>query len=123
VIFLANSFAAVINYKTGFYPPTPIQNNFQMLTEGCLTALQFSGPDAITVALIHPNFSEDGKITQHHTYTRKYLLDTARPNLQRVAEQAMELDAPRSPSENNCQWCLGKKNKVCPEYLRWVKNS
>jgi len=119
VIHLNPSKALIVNFKTGFYEPEPIQENAQMLAEAVLTSNEYMMPQELTVALIHPNVTVAGKISQTHTYQSEYLIYEAWPKLSSVAQAAMKPDAPRNPSRSACNFCLGKKTKTCPEWLEW----
>jgi len=118
VIHLSSQRALVINYKTGHYEPEPIRTNAQMLAEAVLVANEF-GVHEVTVVLIHPNFSVDGKISQFRTYGTGYLNGEARQKLAEASKKALRPDALRTPSRSACQFCLGKKTKTCPEWLEW----
>lgn len=118
VIHVLSNRALVVNFKTGFFPSTPIKHNRQMLCEGVLVAASGNWQfDHIVVALIHPNCAlEDGKISQ---YVRHSIIDLQRASrlFEKAVEDALDPDAPRVPSAKACLWCLGRKNKCCQEFL------
>jgi len=126
IIHYTHSRALVINYKTGHYPPTPINKNVQMETEGALAAINVrdEGKEltSVAVALIHPNCTVDGKVAQAHTYSVKHLLYDSVPKLDSAAREALKVDAPRRAGPH-CEWCRGKKHGICPENRVWSKSA
>jgi hypothetical protein len=117
VIHVLSRRVLIINYKTGFYAPTPIEKNRQMLCEAILVAHASSYLfDSVSVALIHPQVDIEGRISQHHTFDISHICMVA-PVFEMIATDAMNEDAPRSPSEKNCRFCKGQKNSMCPEFL------
>jgi hypothetical protein len=120
VIHVLSDRALCLNYKTGFYLPTPIQQNKQMKAEAILTA--FSGNflfKTISTALIHPNAPlEDGGISQH----AQWPIEQIKMDLEAfsaTARNVLKPDAPFRPSESNCKFCRGKKTGACHAYLEW----
>jgi hypothetical protein len=118
VVHIMANRALVINYKTGFYASDPIAKNYQMLTEGCCVHFHMDFLESLTIGLIHPNFEENGEISQHHTMPKSKWL-SIRKIITMGAIKAIEPDAPRTPGEKQCQWCLGKKTKACREYIEY----
>lgn len=112
--------ALIVNYKSGFYPVTPIKENWQMISEAILTAYHFNEIKKIYTCLIHPNAPlVDGSISQVESYDSEELLFN--PNfmlkLSKACYDALQANAPRTPGHKQCEWCHGKKQECCPEYL------
>lgn len=120
VIYFYGETALIINYKTGFYPVTPIHENWQMISEGILTAYHFQDVVDVMTCLIHPNAPlESGSISQVAYYTSNELLFANKylPSLLHACREALKPNASRTPSKEACMWCHGKKQGCCPEYL------
>jgi len=101
----------VLDDKSGWTIPPPIQINWQVRSEGALLADELDAREAV-IGLIHPHHPDS--LWEARVYNREqlnHLLDVVRANVR-------QLDLPnnrRIPGPIQCQWCPAKG--VCPEYI------
>jgi hypothetical protein len=101
----------VIDDKTGWTVPPPVETNWQIRSETALLAEIYDAREAVA-ALIHPHHPDS--LWQAHIYTRAEcdtLLEIVRHNVAAIQVE----DRPRIPGAIQCQYCTAKR--VCPEYL------
>jgi len=100
----------VVDDKTGWTTPPPIEVNWQVRSEGALLAERLDAEETV-VALIHPHHPDS--LWEAKVYSRRetdQLLDVTRHNVKKIQMP----DQPRIYGAIQCQWCPAKR--VCPEY-------
>lgn len=115
VIHKLGNRALVINYKTGFLQPIPIQENWQCKSEGVLAAFQYSLKQVVT-ALIHPNAPVGGDISQFYIMEYDEIVGD-HAILQAACVGAVQKEVRRTPGPW-CEFCKGCRHKACPEWLQ-----
>jgi hypothetical protein len=100
----------VIDDKTGWTTPPPIEINWQVRSEGALMAEVLDAREVI-VALIHPHHAES--LWEAKVYDRNQS-DGLLYVVRRMVQQIKLPDQRRIPGGIQCQWCQAKR--VCPEY-------
>lgn len=107
VIFVKKPLCVVINYKTGWYEPIAIDQNWQMIAE-CALAAEYFNCDYIVGVLLHPNAGK-GKQTRVFNRQELSLLATA---IDDAAVMAQQENAQRIPGIEQCHFC--RANAACP---------
>jgi hypothetical protein len=101
----------VLDYKTGWGLPPPLEINWQVRSEAALLCEMYDALEVV-IGLIHPHHPDS--LWEAKAYSRNELLgllDTVRHNVATIQLP----DQPRTPGPIQCQWCPAKR--VCPEYL------
>lgn len=110
IVYAQDNRALVIDYKTGWEEPDPIQINWQIRTLAVVTAENSDGEiDEVAGGIVAPNVSRELSLV---TYISEDLLQ-ARAEILAICEATKAPDAPRIPSESACRRCRGKLR--CPE--------
>lgn len=100
VIFVKKPFVYVVNYKTGWYEPIAIDQNWQMVAECALAIEQFNCQYAIGV-LLHPN-SGYGRQTR---FFKRLELDFLVKCCDEAALNALAEEAQKVPGLEQCTYC------------------
>jgi hypothetical protein len=114
IVMIEADRAMVINYKTGYADQTPIDENWQVLTEVIAVYDNFESLMEVTGVLLHPNcgFYTGEKLTmQYQTWTAAQI-ESAREILIKGVEMALSDNAARI-SGPQCGYCPCRG--ICPE--------
>jgi hypothetical protein len=101
----------VIDDKTGWMIPPPVQINWQIRSEGALLAELYDAEETV-VALIHPHHPDS--LWQARVYSRS-ATDNLLEIVRRGVETIQKPNQRRIAGSIQCQWCPAKR--VCPEYI------
>jgi hypothetical protein len=102
----------VLDNKTGWGLPPPIEINWQVRSEAALLCEMYDAQEVVA-GLIHPHHPDS--LWEAKVFKRKELLellDTVRHNVATIQLP----DQPRTPGPIQCQWCPAKR--ICPEYQK-----
>lgn len=99
-IYVKKPYCYVVNYKTGWYEPITIDNNWQIVAECALAAEQFNCEYVVGI-LLHPN---SGMGKQSKFFSRKELSIKARA-IDQAVENALKEGMPRVPGLEQCTYC------------------
>ena len=100
----------MLDDKSGWTIPPPIQINWQVRSEGALLADELDAREAV-IGLIHPHHPDS--LWEARVYNREqlnHLLDVVRENVRQLDRP----NARRIPGPIQCEWCPAKG--ICPEF-------